>query len=295
MNHYVKHKTFRNDIALLSSDIISKPMKSVKNYLFLVFIFIASACADKPAKEPKVSTAEQHKAEYPVLLQKALDVHGGLAVWQKFHTLKYDLTTTLGEEKKEHQLIDLKTRKVVIDGSSYTIGFDGEEVWVAPNKAAFDQMPPRFYHNLVFYFFAMPFVLADPGINYEDLGDREIQGTRYRALKISFQKGVGDADDDLYIAHFNPETFQLELLLYTVTYFSGEKHENYNALMYNEWQKVNGLMVPKIMTGHKYIADSIGEVRYRAAFSNVSLTEQKMDPSAFLMPKNAEIDSFEMK
>ena len=270
-------------------------MNSFKKYLFLFSIFTVSACADKPTERQETAMEDKNRPEYPALLQKALDAHGGSAVWQQFHTLQFDLTTTLGEEKKEHQLIDLKSRKIIITGSHYTIGFDGEQVWVAPDKAAFPEMPPRFYHNLVFYFFAMPFVLADPGINYEDLGEREIEGKRYRALKISFQQGVGDADDDLYIAHFNPKTFQLELLLYTVTYFSGEKHENYNALMYNEWQQVNGLMVPLVMTGHKYEADSIGEIRYRAEFSNVSFTEEDTDASAFEMPEGAEIDSLKVQ
>ncbi|WP_051052737.1 DUF6503 family protein [Fulvivirga imtechensis] len=266
-------------------------MHPFRKYLLFLLVFTASACSDKPSDRPDAVIAKKNKPEYPHILQKALDAHGSSAHWQTFYSLEYDLTTTLGKEKKEHQLIDLKSRKVRISGSSYTIGFDGEDVWVTPDKVAFAQMPPRFYHNLVFYFFAMPFVLADPGINYEDLGEREIEGKRYLALKVSFQKGVGDADGDLYIAHFNPETFQLEVLLYTVTYFSGEKHENYNVLVYNEWQQVNGLTVPKVMTGHKYEADSIREVRYRAEFSNVDLSDKQADASLFLRPAGAEIDS----
>lgn len=254
------------------------------------------ACTGKPSKEVKdpISTKEDN-VSYPELLQKALESHGGLEKWKAFNTLKYELKTTLGSEKTETQLIDLKSRKVLITGDNYKIGMDGTNVWVSPDKEAFGQMSARFYHNLIFYFFATPFVMADPGIQYEELGERSVAGKTYRALKISFHEGVGDADEDVYIAHFNPETYQLELLLYTVTYFSGEKHENYNALYYNEWQEVNGLLVPAVMEGYKYEADSIGELRYRAEFSKVILSKEVPDQSLFMMPEKAEIDSLKVQ
>ncbi|MBL6445597.1 hypothetical protein JMN32_04710 [Fulvivirga sp. 29W222] len=203
--------------------------------LLLILLITSMACTRHSPKEASISVTEKDSVAYPVLLQKALKAHGGQKHWETFNTLKYEVKTTLGTEKTETQLIDLKSRKVLITGSGYTLGMDGANVWVAPDKEAFGEMPPRFYHNLVFYFFAIPFVLSDPGIQYEDLGERSIEGQNYRALKISFNEGIGDADGDLYIAHFNPETYQLELLLYTVTYFSGKKDENYNALRYTKW------------------------------------------------------------
>lgn len=269
----------------------------MKNILIILLV-VLSACAKQSSKEVPGTAADNYEKDtvsYPELLQKALKAHGGLKQWKTFNSVKYDLTTTLGSEKKETQLIDLKSRKVLITGSNYSVGMDGTNVWVAPNKEAFGEMPPRFYHNLVFYFFAIPFVLADPGIHYEDLGEQVVAGRTYRALKVSFESGVGDADDDLYITHFNPETYQLELLLYTVTYFSGEKHENYNALRYTHWQEVNGLLIPAVMEGHKFEADSIGELRYRAEFSNVLFSEEVPDQSIFEMPENAEIDSLQVQ
>ncbi|UII31331.1 DUF6503 family protein [Fulvivirga ulvae] len=263
-------------------------------YKLLIILVVMVSCGKQSSQENTDSTdisTEEEVVSYPTLLQNALKSHGGLQQWQAFNSLQYDVKTTLGSEKTETQLIDLKSRKVLITGSNYTLGMDGSNVWVSPDKATFGDMPPRFYHNLIFYFFAVPFVLSDPGIQYEDLGERSVAGQNYRALKISFKEGVGDADDDLYIAHFNPDTYQLELLLYTVTYFSGEKHENYNALRYTDWQKVNGLLVPAVMEGYKFQSDSIGELRYRAEFSNVVFSEEVPDQALFDMPENAEIDS----
>ena len=270
---------------------------SMKNIALILLVIVSISCQQNSKQEnttPAINQVEETKTEYPELLQKALEAHGGIDKWNSFNSLQYQLRTTLGEEKTETQLIDLKNRKVLISGDGFKLGMDGEQVWVSPNKEAFGTMSARFYHNLIFYFFSIPYVLADPGIQYEDLGTVELDSTSYRALKVSYNEGVGDADDDFYIAHFNPETYKMEWLLYTVTYFSGEKHENYNALKY-EWQQVNGLWVPSGFTGYKYKDGVIGDIRYKSEFTDVILSEQNPDQSLFKMPENAEIDSLKVQ
>lgn len=268
--------------------------------LLLLLAMILFNCA--PQNESKyVETLDQvsikgvkKTKELPELLEKALDAHGGLETWNKYATLEYRMNSTLGGKKVETQLFNLENRNVRISGEGYTLGMDGDQVWVSPNKEAFGDMSARFYHNLIFYFFSIPFVLADDGINYEDLGITQVSGNEYRTLKISYNEGVGDADGDYYIAHFNPETYRLELLLYTVTYFSGEKHENYNALIYHDWQEIEGLLVPASFEGFKYEKGIIGESRYKAKFDQVILKQDAPDPSLFIMPKQAEIDSLKL-
>ncbi|MTI39455.1 DUF6503 family protein [Fulvivirga lutimaris] len=265
----------------------------MKKMILTLLVPVFISCQPTSKEENTATTLESTESpqiEYPELLQKALDAHGGLEKWNSYNSLQYQLSSTLGEEKTETQLIDLKSRKVLIKGDSFKLGMDGEQVWVSPNKEAFGTMSARFYHNLIFYFFSIPYVLADPGIQYKDLGTVTLDSTSYRALKVSYNEGVGDADDDFYIAHFNPETFRMEMLLYTVTYFSGEKHENYNALKY-DWQQVNGLWLPSGFTGYKYTDGVIGDVRYQSEFTNVILSEEKPDQSLFDMPANSEIDS----
>ena len=235
--------------------------------------------------------SEVESVEYPKLLIKALDAHGGLKNWQKYAGLRYRIHSTLGGNRLENQLINLKNRKVKIIADAYTLGMDGKEVWVSPNLAAFGNLSPRFYHNLVFYFYAMPFVLADKGIQYEELGDRELDGKLYKALRISYKAGVGDSPEDFYIAHFNPETYQLEALLYTVTYFSGEQNEKYNCLLYPRWNEVEGLLLPEQLEGHKFAADTIGELRYTIQITKPVLSQSSPADSLFSLPATAEIDS----
>lgn len=225
----------------------------------------------------------------PTILQKALTAHGGLDQWNKMQTLEY---TVQRNDKPERHQIDLKTRKVLLTHEDYKLGFDGKEVWVTPNKAAFsEKSSPRFYHNLIFYFHAFPYVMADPGINYEVLPQKEMNGKMYDAIKISYNAGVGDAPDDYYIAHFDAETHQMYLLLYTVTYFNGKPGDKFNALVYDDWVKINGLLVPQSMKGFKYADGELGEQRYERPFADIQLRETALNQVIFEMPKGAEIDS----
>ncbi len=229
--------------------------------------------------------------QYPNLLQKALEAHGGLDTWRSYASLKYDKVSAEGSS--ENQLINLYNRKVLISRETVQIGFNGEQVWVSPNLAAYGKGSARFYHNLHFYFFGIPFLLADPGINYEDQGEVMIDSVSYKALKITYNEGIGDSDGDVYIAHFDPETYQLKLLLYTVTYYGDNGAASFNALKYEEWQKIDGLLVPKTYVGYVYENGSLGKQRYSATFNNISFMEEAPDESLFEIPEVAEIDSLQ--
>ena len=272
-------------------------MKSNINWLIVLLIALNWGCQTQN-KESAVAGAQAQKPEkkvryehIPTELLAGLKAHGGMDSWKKYGKLSYDLTK---RGRSEQLVTDLHSRKVLLTLSDYKIGYDGQNVWITPNKAAMGGGSPRFYHNLNFYFFAVPFVFADPGIKYEVLPAREIDGKVYDVVKISFNEGVGDAAGDYYVAHFDQETHQLYLLLYTVTYFSGESHENYNAIIYHEWQNTGELLVPKMMKGYKYADGEIGEQRYEARFDNVVFEENKPDASLFAMPENAEIDSLKV-
>ncbi len=262
----------------------------MKNLIVSLSCLFFLACNQTP-KEEQGAVEIATNPEYPQTLQKALQAHGGADVWKSNKSLQFDMESTLGGVKNETHLIDLNNRKVRISSENYTLGMDGKEVWVTPNKAAFGNVPPRFYHNLLFYFFTIPHIFTDPGINFEELGEVTVAGKKYVALKVSYEAGVGDADKDLYIAHFDPDTYRLALLLYTVTYFSGEKHENYNALKYDNWQQVDGLWVPASFEGYKFENDSLKELRYQSKFSNVIFSKESPDQNLFEIPENAEIDS----
>jgi len=222
----------------------------------------------------------------PAPLAKALEAHGGLDRWNKMNTLRF---TIQKEEKLEKQQIDLKSRKVRIDTDDYTLGFDGKDVWVTPDLAAFGKGSARFYHNLIFYFFGLPYLAADPGINYEVLPDYELNGRYYDAVKISYDAGVGDAPDDEYIMHFDKETGIMHLLLYTVTYYSKEKGDKFNAIIFDDWIDVEGMKLPGSFKGFKYNDGKLGEQRYERKFIDHYLSKEALVETTFAKPSNAEV------
>lgn len=260
-------------------------MTSLQSLTILTIVLLLFACKaqnDKQSKETKV------EINYPDAFIKGLDAHGGLEKWQEQASLEFSF---LKNNYRENNLVDLKSRKSLITYKDWKLGFDGEEVWISPNKEAFGDGSPRFYHNLYFYFFAMPFVLADPGITYEVMKNDSLNGKLYTPVKIQFGTGVGDAPDDEYIAYFDVNDHKMGALLYTVTYYSGSKSKRFNALIYDNWVDVDGLLLPGSMKGYKYADGELGDLRYELQFENVALGKTIPDPALFEMPEQAEIDT----
>lgn len=257
----------------------------MKSALALVLpIFVLLSCGTQTSQEETNSS----ESRQPTPLDNILQAHGGLDTWHQFQQVEYDLY--VNGEFMDHQLIDLKTRKVLISNEAYSIGFDGQDVWVTPDKEAYSGNSARFYHNLQFYFFAIPFVLADPGTNHELLAPRLFQDDSCEVVKTYFGQNVGDAPDDHYLTFADPKTHQLQLLLYTVTYFSGEPGENYNARVYDALQEVDGLLVPAKMISYRWENDSLGEKRSETEFRNVKFSKEVPDPKQFDIPEGAYID-----
>lgn len=268
-------------------------MKKYCVLLSLIALLLLN-CGPKPqqAKESEAVEVVENEAA-PSPLKPYLDAHGGIDRWRSFGTLSYEVIQ--GDAKEKH-LFDLYSRKVLLEKEEvYQLGFDGKDVWVSPNLAAFDRnYPPRFYHNLLFYFFSLPFVYADPGVIVKEMAPQEVGGKTYDVVKISFESGIGDAPKDEYINYFDAETYQLSYLLYTVTFFSGEKREDYNAISYDEWQEVNGLVVPKVFTFRTWDGENFGEERAKDTFENVQFKEGVPAPDLFSQPVNAEIDTVQV-
>ncbi len=260
-------------------------------------LLLAGLCLVMAGCEPSQNASQAEgstgEAPAPSSVQDALDrgiaAQGGLATWHSYHTLEYEQVQ--GDRRVQH-LIDLHTRKTLQTTEAYQFGYDGTDVWVAPNLDAFPGNP-RFSNGLDFYFFAIPFVLADPGTNREHLGRVTVDGAEYEAVKISYDAGVGASPDDYYIVHFDPETHRLHLLLYTVTYRSQEPNENYNARVYEEWQEIGGLVLPRKMTSYRWNSEQrrLGEKRRETVYDNVRLSTEKPDATRFARPEGAEIDT----
>jgi len=256
---------------------------------FLLVTFLIISCTS----EQKKDTTVDYYASLPSYFSEVLKAHGGLDQWRGFKALSYDLKHENDSVPTEHYMLDLLNRKDLTAADSFKIGFDGKEAWVAPNKKAFKGNSARFYHNLYSYFLSIPFIVADPGVIYAS-DTLTIDGKHYDVIKINFESGIGDADKDAYKILVDPSTKQMEKLLYTVTYYSGEAHENYNALSYEDWTDISGLRMSTKLVGYKYNNGHIGDKRYEVTFSNIQLKKESPNQDIFNMPAEAEIDSLKV-
>ncbi|MEO9806537.1 MAG: DUF6503 family protein [Reichenbachiella sp.] len=232
---------------------------------------------------PKQSSIEEtENSIYPPALEKILTKHGSLDTWKKMKSLSYEI---VGEEMNEKQMIHLHDRRERIEAANFVTGYDGENIWLETDTTYSGD--PVFYHNLMFYFYAMPFVLADEGIIYSEADELSFEDKSYPGIKISYNAGVGMSAQDEYFLHYDPETYQMEWLGYTVTYFSKEKSPDIRWIRYNDWQTLEELILPKSMTWYKSEEGVITEPKGAAEFEKVLISESTFDDSLFKKTKGA--------
>ncbi|WP_298505917.1 DUF6503 family protein [uncultured Maribacter sp.] len=261
---------------------------SYKLKSFLVFLIFLNSCKEHSAE--KVSSLQQEKSvtslkenRYPASLEKVFHAHGGLNSWKGFKTLEYSISK---DDYNEKHTVSLSSRKDIIKAPDYSLGFDGENVWKLDVLGNF-KGDAVFYHNLFFYFYAMPFVLADEGITYAETPNLEFKGVSYPGVKISYDVGVGTSFKDNYYLHYHPETYKMEWLGYTVTYRSGETSNNIKWIRYNDWQSVEKMILPKSITWYSYEGREIQEAKKTMLFSDVKLYKEEFLIDFFVAPKEA--------
>ncbi|KAF9658070.1 DUF6503 family protein [Tenacibaculum sp. ZH5_bin.1] len=236
----------------------------MKKIVLLIAITLVSGACKKEVKKEAIKNEEVAILKYPKALEEVLEKHGGIEQWKKMKTLSFTL-------KNEEHTTDLHSRKTVVNSPEYSLGFDGKEVWLQQQDSTAFKGNPEFYYNLYFYFYAMPFVLADDGIVYSETKPLTFEGVSYPGIKISYKANVGTSPDDNYFIFYHPETKQMAWLGYTVTYFSKEPTDAYKIIKYNDWENVNGLLLPKSITW--YAKDENGQP-----------TEPGREPIQFKMP-----------
>lgn len=261
------------------------------NYILLASLLLTIACknntnSEVTAVEMTSESTEVAKTNYPETIAKVFETHGGIDKWNAMNNLCFQID---GRNGIETHTTDLNSRKAKIETEKYTMGFDGEQFWLSQEDSIYDVNRVKFYHNLMFYFHAMPFILGDDGITYEIVPDIEVDGATYNGTKISYGNDVGYSDNDNYIIYSNPETNQMEWLAYTVTYGKEESSDRYSFIKYADWQDVNGLVLPKTLQWYNVEDGKPTTMRNEMNFEKVTATETVLEDAVFEAPENAMI------
>ena len=215
-------------------------------------------------KNPEAPKAEPQAKETPQFQNKG-------------HELIYNMTQKVGRyrqlaEKKDvvytytyatpDGKTDISTEKYIFNGElSYGMyhqhqrtlsdlegsieqGYDGTEYWLKQQgQMVTDSLALKrvaFNRPTNFYWFTMFQKLLDPGLNYEYLGEQQIQGTAYDIVKVSFDSPV-DKPTDIYQVYINQETGLVDQFLFTVADFG---IMDTPSLMEVEYEEVDGMLIP---------------------------------------------------
>ncbi len=218
--------------------------------------------------------------KYPRNIAKIFKAHGGIETFNEKKTLVFEIENPKGNEK---HTTDLKTRHARIETDKYALGYDGNEAWLVQDSTYF-KSDPRFYHNLMFYFYTMPFVFGDDGITYTKVDDLVVGDKKYKGYKISYADGVGDSSKDNYYLYYDKKTREMKYLGYTVTFFSKKSSDKINLIEYSEWEDVDGLKLPKTLKWRVFKDGKIGEVRNEVNFVNAKFSTEALDSKFFAKP-----------
>lgn len=264
---------------------INRPMKKI---ILLVFVVSLAACKNKTVSAPNNSEESLAVATtiYPENVSKIFKAHGGLDTWKTMKTLEFTMKKPDGDEVTTTHL---KNRKSLIEMPNHSIGFNGDDVWLKSKDTIAYKGNARFYYNLMFYFYAMPFILADDGIIYDNVAPLEFEGESYPGIKISYQSGVGESPEDEYILYYNAKTHKMVWLGYTVTYFSKAKSKEFHFIKYSNWQNIAGLVLPETLTWYKYENNLPTEKRNDLQFTNIKLVKESPVSDIFEVPAGAQI------
>ncbi|UTW64527.1 hypothetical protein KFE98_10425 [bacterium SCSIO 12741] len=195
----------------------------------------------------------------------------------KGHELVYELSQRVGNYEKLRGLkdvvytctylsptgqSDVSTEKYIFDGElSYGIyerhdrtlaklegtieqAYDGEEFWLKHEGELLEDSSAlegvAFKRPTNFYWFTMFQKLLDPGLKYDYLGEKQIEGQLYDVVAISFDF-PSDKPTDIYQIYLNQKSGLVDQFLFTVVDYGVMEKP---LLMQLEYEEVDGLWIP---------------------------------------------------
>ncbi len=204
------------------------------------------------AQAEEVDHADAPRAQ---ALTDALKAHGGIDTWRAYARMDYATTDfPLGANAPFDftQTTDLHNRRHLTHGENFTSGKNEDGAWALPNTQALG-LPPAFFESGNFYFIAMPFVFADPGVITRDIEDAEFQGRTYDRVVVSYPQHIGDTPEDDYILYIDQGSRRLKMIDFVPTSaeVNGDTPLNEiprKALVFDTWEHYDGLLIPSKAT-----------------------------------------------
>lgn len=218
--------------------------------------------------------AAHHKADF---LQKGV--------------VKFDVTLSFGGKERLNGTITALTNSTQarIDYANGNSVLYKDHVVYAPAELATEEQKSstRFSAYTWPYFFLFPYKLSDPGTQWTDYANNNLNGATYDTQKLSFKAGIGDDPNDWYITYARPTDHLIEVAAYIVTAGGTPKEEaeqDPHAIKYEDYQLIEGIPIAHHWTfwGWKKedgLSNQLGE----ATISNVHFIDAS--PELFDIPE----------
>ncbi|MBN4071056.1 hypothetical protein JYT72_00970 [Crocinitomix catalasitica] len=162
-----------------------------------------------------------------VVVEKAVNAHGGMENWRSKGSVEYELKVTKFNEQKEISSESLINLKFPTSGqANYEGNFDGikmkytegiTEVRSSTDSLILDEaLHAKADYKLptMNYIWGLPWKLLDPGVNYTKLDVRTTNGKSYNGVLITFDHGIGETPEDWYRFYFDNETGRMYSVLF---------------------------------------------------------------------------------
>ncbi|MFT4534903.1 MAG: hypothetical protein ACJA1A_003659 [Saprospiraceae bacterium] len=233
-------------------------------YILSLCLLSFTSCKDKGSV--KITPAEQISAtaesNHPAFVTNLEFSHEKDEVY-KNEMICFNLDMTFGKNKSLMKIFTTPNSSAIRmdkqNGIS-TIMLDGK-TYTNAEKSEWEN--EKFGIYTYQYFFMAPYKFSDPGTKWEKRSPMEIKGTMTNVAKLTFEEGTGDASNDWYMVHSNPESNLVEHIGYIVTgggtsVEEAEKHAH--AISYLDYIQVGGVPMSSRWLFSDYNQDSgLGE------------------------------------
>ncbi len=231
------------------------------------------------------------------LIYNAIDAHGGLSNWYNQGPVNFRFRYAPVRDRDPIDTVQtIDTWRAVAvhsmtDNPDVRFGWDGEQAWVSDPTV---ELPtnPRFWALTPYYFMAVPFVLADPGVNLEMAGEEVFEGKTYDLVRATFGEGVGDGPEDYYITYVERDTHRIGGVRYVVSYPGFHPNGGHGAekfMAYDGSQEVNGVTFAETFRTFSQNEDgSLNEVVTNTTLSSINFQPQATRAS-FGVPEGATV------
>lgn len=231
-------------------------MKRTTTLIAILSIFLFS-CKHEVSKKTKEATEPTFTNKGHELVYKMVQNTGD------YNTLlnKKDVVYTYTYQKPDGKT-DISTEKYIFDGElSYgnyhqheltfpdlvgpiEQGYDGNNYWLKHNNETLNNpiqlKKVAFKRPTNFYWFSMIQKLLDSGLNYEYIGEKNIDNNSYDIVKITFNS-LDKKPTDIYQLYINKKTLLVDQFLFTVADFGIMETP---FLMKLEYEKIDNLWIP---------------------------------------------------